>query len=98
MNTYQAVLATDGISTYVLFLYRDIQWGDFGTTIGFHAGDGLNYFNLPESEITQGVLSLEETSNIGVGYPGVYIFRVDQAEGVTVPPGKLTFLHTYSLR
>ena len=81
------MLATDGNETYVLFLYRDIQWGDSGTTVGFNTGDGARFFNLPESAITEGVLSLENSSNVGPEYPGLYIFRVDQADNVMVPPG-----------
>ena len=76
VNTFQAVLATDGSSTYVLFLYEDIQWGDTSTSIGFNAGDNLRFFNLDTSTITNGILNIESSSNVGV--PGRYIFRVDQ--------------------
>ena len=76
VNTFQAVLATDGSSTYVLFLYEDIQWGDTSTSIGFNAGDNLRFFNLDTSTIPGGILNIENSSNVGV--PGRYIFRVDQ--------------------
>ena len=50
MNTFQAVIATDGSKTFVLFLYQDIQWSrNRYTAIGFSAGDRVRYFNLPES-------------------------------------------------
>lgn len=81
MNTFQAVITSDGSETYVLFLYRDIQWTSFiGAVAGFNAGDNMRFFNLPETftsadDIT-GRLNLEETSNVAL--PGVYIFRVDQ--------------------
>ena len=91
MNTYQVVLATDGNQTYSLFLYRDVQWGFESTVVGFNSGSRNNsqpiFLNLPESFIEEGVLSLEETSNIGVGYPGVYMFRIDQ--NITQPQGIL---------
>ena len=77
MNTFQAVLTTDGNSSYVYFLYRDIQWGDAGTSIGFNARNGAGGFNLPESTSTEDVLNLESLSNIGV--PGAFLFRVDGA-------------------
>ena len=91
MNTFQVVLATDGSRTFVAFLYEDIQWSGifFSTTIGFNAGDGVRSFTLPESLTAEGVLNLENTSNVGI--PGVYIFRVDQNEvetPSTVIPGK----------
>ena len=74
VNTFQSVLATDGTATYVMFLYEDIQWGAFRTTIGFNAGDSLQFFNLPEAS---DVFSLVNYSNIEI--PGTFIFRVDQA-------------------
>ena len=67
------MLATDGMATYVLFLYRDILVTGFKTTIGFNAGDGLQFFNLPQAS---DVFSLVDHSNIGI--PGTFIFRVDQ--------------------
>jgi len=55
-----------------MFLYRDIQWGDSGTSIGFNAGDGVRGFNLDFSS----VFELVSSSNVGI--PGTFIFRVDQ--------------------
>ena len=78
VNTFQAVLATDGNQTYVMFLYQDIQWSS-ATSIGLNAGDGSNFVTVPESLTVEGVLNLTNTSNVGL--PGVYIYRVDQ-----VPP------------
>ena len=80
------MLASDGNATYALFLYWDIRWGDDGTSIGFNAGDGERFFDLPESFTEVGVLNLELTSNLGPGNPGEWIFRIDQ-ENVTQPPG-----------
>ena len=77
MNTFQAVLATDGTMTFVMFLYEDIQWGRAETTIGFYAGDRVQTITLPESLFAEGVLNLASTTNVEI--PGVYIFRVDQA-------------------
>ena len=79
VNTFQAVLATDGTMTFVMFLYEDIQWGSAQTTIGFNAGDRSQFITLPESLTAEGVLNLENTTNVGI--PGVYIFRVDQNIG-----------------
>lgn len=76
MNTFQTVIATDGISTYVMLNYGDIQWGTDATTVGFNAGDQIRFYTLPESSSNNGILNLESTSNIG--RPGTYVFRVDQ--------------------
>ena len=74
-NTFQAVLATNGNKTFVLFLYHDIKWS-IATLIGFNVGDGVNYYIVPESLTADGVLNLDSTSNVGI--PGMYIYRVDQ--------------------
>ena len=58
-----------------MFLYYDIQWSR-RPTIGFSAGDGVNYYNVPESLITtDGVRNFYSTSNVGI--PGMYLYRVD---------------------
>ena len=71
------MIATDSSSTYVLFLYEDINWGDSGTSIGFNAGDQMRGFNLTEASTTESILNLESTSNVRI--PGAYYFRVDQS-------------------
>ncbi len=64
-NTFQVVLATDGNSSYVLFLYQDIQWGS--ATIGFNAGDGVRGYMAPEA-LTQNRIE------------GIRAFKVDGSE------------------
>ena len=73
------------------FLYADdeIQWttgdlsggsGGLGGTeahVGFNAGDGVNFANVPGSQ-TPEIINISNTSNTGI--PGVWIFRVDGAE------------------
>jgi hypothetical protein len=78
---------TDGIRTFVFFLYEDIQWaqGFISTTIGFNAGDGVRSFTLPDSLTADGILNLDSTSNVGI--PGVYMFRVDTDE--VMEPGNI---------
>ena len=76
VNTFQAVLATDGSITFVMFLYHAIQWSSGTTTIGFNAGDGVHYYTVPLNGY--GVLNLDNTSNVGI--PGIYIYRVDQEQ------------------
>lgn len=74
---FQAVIASDGSHSYILFLYGDLQWstgdsdgGSGGTggapaVAGINAGDGENYFLLPGSG-TASVLNLDSDSNIAV--------------------------------
>ena len=82
MNTYQSVLATDGNATYILFLYKDIQWVDNTSSAGLNAGDGVRGFNLLEEIAIVSPLELPSASNVGI--PGAYYFRVD-LEDVTQP-------------
>ena len=84
-------MATDGVSSFVIFLYADggIQWttGDasdgtngFGGTpaqVGFNAGDGVHFASVPGSQ-TPEIVNISTTSNVGI--PGVWIFWVDQEE------------------
>lgn len=68
------ILTSDGVSTYVLFLYKDIRFGNSFTSIGFNAGDGERGYNFPTS-LHGGLLNLANNSNAGLS--GVYMFRVD---------------------
>ena len=92
VNTFQAVLATDGTQSFVMFLYEDIQWSS-ATSIGLNAGDGVNFVTVPESLTVNGVLNLPNTSNVGL--PGVYIYRVDQAPGKIIICIMFTCLQRY---
>ena len=82
-STFQCVLATDGQSTFVIFLYADggIEW-DFPGQVGLNAGDGIRFFSHPDS-FSSRLTNIHTTSN--VGNPGVWIFKVDGEE--VVPAG-----------
>ncbi|CAC5394934.1 Protein eyes shut homolog,Neurogenic locus Notch protein,Neurogenic locus notch homolog protein 3,Protein eyes shut,Alpha-tectorin,Delta and Notch-like epidermal growth factor-related receptor,Protocadherin Fat 4,Delta-like protein C,Neurogenic locus notch homolog protein 1,Fibropellin-3,Sushi, von Willebrand factor type A, EGF and pentraxin domain-containing protein 1,Protein jagged-2,Neurogenic locus notch homolog protein 2,Protein crumbs homolog 1,Delta-like protein D,Fibropellin-1,Protein crumbs,Delta- len=54
-NTFQCVLVTDGMHSFVIYNYYKIQWtsgtsnngtnsAGFGSQVGFDAGDGVNYY------------------------------------------------------
>ena len=73
-NTYQVILMTDGETSYVCFLYEDIQWG-VGAGIGFNAGDDTNRSSTVPGALTSETLDMENQSN--VGRPGVFIYQVD---------------------
>ena len=60
-NTFQVVIASDGVQTFVTFHYDDIEWGGFNTLIGVSAGDGFNFITHPAS-LSSSVLLLNSTS------------------------------------
>ena len=75
-NTYQAILATNGLYSFVLFTYHQLEWssGLWGgyPQVGFNAGDQVNYFTLDKS-FSPDVIEIVNMSNIGV--PGQYVFH-----------------------
>ncbi|XP_036426286.1 sushi, nidogen and EGF-like domain-containing protein 1 [Colossoma macropomum] len=92
VNTFQVVLITDGELAFTIFQYHNITWttgmhassggdiaglGGIAAQAGFNAGDGKRYFNIPGSR-TDDVVEVETTTN--VGYPGRWIFRIDDAQ------------------
>ena len=94
-NTFQCVLATSLMESFVMFIYADggIQWttgdGSGGTNglggtealAGINAGDGINSITVPGS-LTPGIINVTQTSN--VGNPGVWMFEVDEGKLVNI--------------
>nr|XP_023027888.1 nidogen-2-like [Leptinotarsa decemlineata] len=87
-NTYQVVISSDGMETFVEFLYPEdgIQWiqgtGDESGLPDARAQAGIispegDIFSLPGSG-TEQVNNLEKWSNMGL--EGQYIFKVDELE------------------
>nr|XP_056702372.1 sushi, nidogen and EGF-like domain-containing protein 1 [Euleptes europaea] len=88
VNTFQAVLTTNGELSFIMLHYKDIQWtsgkasgGDAFTGLGgtpaqagFNNGDAKNYFNIPGSW-TPSIINVSSTSN--VMDPGRWVFQVD---------------------
>ncbi|XP_044291085.1 IgGFc-binding protein-like [Varanus komodoensis] len=89
VNTFQAVLTTDGEKSFAIFNYASIQWttgtvsgghpktglGGTPAQAGFDNGDKINYYIIPGSR-TPDILHLAEASN--VNSPGHWVYRVDQ--------------------
>ncbi|KAH0631335.1 hypothetical protein JD844_005624 [Phrynosoma platyrhinos] len=89
VNTFQAVLTTNGELSFIILNYADIQWttgtwsnGDAKTGLGgipaqagFDNGDKINYYIMPGSRTTD-ILNITKTSN--VNYPGRWVFKVDE--------------------
>ena len=90
-NTFQCVLATSGVESFVIFLYADgrIQWttgdrsgGDDGlggteALAGINAGDGRNFVTIPGSR-TSRIINIPQTSNVDIS--GIWMFKVDQSK------------------
>ncbi|XP_068694477.1 uncharacterized protein [Montipora foliosa] len=89
VNTFQAVLVTNGRHSFVIFNYNTIMWttgtasggnseGLGGTPAqgGFNAGDGVRFFVI-EGSRTNEILNLPSTSN--VAQAGQWMFRTDEA-------------------
>ena len=88
MNTFQCVLATNELESFVMFLYADLQWttGDYSSggfdglggteaLAGFNAGNQINSYTLPGSR-TPNIVDITKSSNVGI--PGTWIFKVGQ--------------------
>ena len=73
LNTIQVALITDNNSSYVIFIYKDIQWGPFAR-IGFQSANGQSVFELPYSGL-EDTVNMDSYSN--VGRKGVFVYRVD---------------------
>ena len=63
VNTFQAVIASDGSRSFVRFTYGDIQWGGdtMSTLIGVSAGDQTNFIMHPLS-LTENITSIANTA------------------------------------
>ena len=63
VNTFQVIIASNGMLTFVRFNYGDIQWGSLHTLIGVSAGDGINFITHPPSLSSHAhVQSLDNTT------------------------------------
>lgn len=84
LNTFQAVIASNGSQTYTLFLYADngINWLIGGATgtgyplMGFNAGDNVRSYSHPLSS-TANIATLPTLTNTTPGIPGLFIYRTD---------------------
>lgn len=97
LNTFQGVIATDGTSTYTIYIYEDITWttGDasggtngFGGTVaraGNNCGVGGRHTTLPMSGNQAAMLALESSTNVRV--PGMFILRAN--------PGNVRIIETF---
>ena len=72
------VLTTDGATSYTVFLYNSMNWGDGdNTVIGFNDGD--RFFTQKCIPEFSNVRNLSSTSNVNIS--GVYVFTSDSLTG-----------------
>ncbi|XP_069106796.1 collagen alpha-5(VI) chain-like isoform X2 [Argopecten irradians] len=78
-NTFQAVLVTDGVLTFVIYNYNKIQYtsfdnGQFFGQVGFNKGDNLHYHAV-EGSGTDDIGTIVSRSN--VNRTGTFVFRLN---------------------
>ncbi|XP_051788213.1 alpha-tectorin [Erpetoichthys calabaricus] len=88
VNSFQAVLISDGVAFFAMFNYGDITWttgtasggdpltglGGTAAQSGFNGGDVNHFFNLPGSRSNE-IVNIEQTTNVNL--PGRWLFRID---------------------
>ncbi|XP_062913374.1 alpha-tectorin-like [Mobula hypostoma] len=93
VNSFQAVLITDGLQSFIIFNYGNIEWttgtasggnlltglGGTPAQAGFNSGDSLSFFTIPGSRTSE-IIDIETTSN--VDEPGRWVFRTDTFEAL----------------
>jgi len=90
-NTFQAVIVTDEVRTYAIFVYEWMDWtthteaggdtteGQGGTPafVGFNAGNGTMAYEYKPYSQNMFIRDLPSTGNAN-GVPGRHIFRIDE--------------------
>lgn len=90
-NSFQCVLVSDGVQSFVIIRYKQIEWttgsnshgapetglGGNPAQAGFNAGDRINFYVI-DGAGNDSVINLTRTSN--VCSPGTWIFKVHSAE------------------
>jgi len=79
-NTFQAIVATNGLYSFTIYNYEKLMWPNQNITklvqAGFNAGDGSTFYAINGS-FTSNVVSLSNRSNVNTN--GKFIFRVDKS-------------------
>ena len=82
--TFQCILATNGVQSFVFFLYGDLDVNDLSPQVGLNAGNGIDFISL-DGSLTSDIYNINRESNLGC--PGVFVFQVDG--GIQQPQSKL---------
>lgn len=73
-NTFQAVISTDGVLSFLIFNFGFLSLTSKSTQIGGNSGDGVNFYKFPDS-LTTNPSGLSILSNVNVS--GKWVFKVD---------------------
>ena len=93
-NTFQAILATDGIQSYIVFIYGDMQWSE-GAEVGFNSGfpnfNDSSFFSIASVNGLDS-FGIQRRTNVPFDIEGLYLYRVDVTPTAppsipTAPPG-----------
>ena len=74
-NTFQVILTTNGSTSYVMFLYLNLEM-PAGAEVGFNFGDGMNYYSIASLRSGRS-FGLQNESNLYQYARGVFLLRVD---------------------
>ena len=75
--TFQCILATDGINSFVFFLYGDGEINSYlsrRAQVGLNAGNGVDFISVNGS-LTSSIFNIDQESNVGC--PGVFVYQVN---------------------
>jgi alpha-tectorin len=76
-NTFQVVIGTDGILSFLIFNFGDMSWPNsqflMNSFFGYNAGDNFNFYSYPDS-FTNNITSVSTQSNVNI--PGKWVFKV----------------------
>ncbi|MBC7163283.1 MAG: retention module-containing protein, partial [Immundisolibacter sp.] len=112
VNAFQLRIFSTGDGNFGFeFRYENVEWttgaasggvGGFGGSVahaGWTAGDGVNYYELPQSGNQAAILDLENTSNPDTAIDGNWVFNVVGGEVVEVDndPATTTAVFTVTL-
>lgn len=81
-NTFQAVISTDGIASFLIFNFGSVSLLSKSIQIGGNSGDGVNFYRFPDN-LTISISSISTLSNVNV--PGKWVFKVDSLSSPTNP-------------
>ncbi|CAJ0955151.1 unnamed protein product [Ranitomeya imitator] len=105
VNTFQALLISDGTSSFAMFNYEEITWttgtasggdpltglGGVMAQAGFNGGNSTNFFSVPGSRSPE-VVNIEESTNVNI--PGRWLFKID---GKEIDPANGCSLKVYNI-
>jgi hypothetical protein len=96
-DTFQCVLLTDGTYSFAIYNYLQITWttgtasggnsqglGGIPAQVGFDAGDGINFYAIPQSR-TADIVNVGSLSNLNPPLPGKFIFKINDQQIHNIP-------------